>query len=63
MTKFTDIKLGDEMYSVVFGLGRVVFVLAKLLRLDGYYMLLRNRVKTATNFLTLKKIYKIGNCK
>ncbi len=38
MTKFTDIKLGDEIYSVVFGLGRVVFVLAKSLRLDGYYI-------------------------
>ncbi len=38
MTKFTDIKLHDEMYSVVFGLGKVVFVLAKSLRLDGYYI-------------------------
>lgn len=38
MTKFTDVKLGDEMYSVVFGLGRVIFVLAKSLRLDGYYI-------------------------
>ncbi len=38
MTKFTDIKLDDEMYSVVFGLGKVVFVLAKSLRLDGYYI-------------------------
>lgn len=38
MTKFTNIKLGDEMYSVVFGLGRVIFVLAKQLRLDGYYV-------------------------
>jgi len=38
MTKFTDIKLGDEMYSVVFGVGKVVFVLAKSLRLDGYYV-------------------------
>jgi len=38
MTKFTDIKLGDEMYSVVFGLGKVIFVLAKALRLDGYYV-------------------------
>lgn len=38
MTKFIDIKLGDEMYSVVFGLGKVIFVLAKSLRLDGYYV-------------------------
>ncbi len=38
MTKFTDVKLNDEMYSVVFGLGKVVFVLAKSLRLDGYYV-------------------------
>ncbi|WP_455756685.1 hypothetical protein [Sulfurimonas sp.] len=38
MTRFTDIKLGDEIYSVVFGLGKVVFVLAKSLRLDGYYV-------------------------
>lgn len=37
-TKFTDIKVGDEMYSVVFGLGEVIFVLAKSLRLDGYYV-------------------------
>jgi hypothetical protein len=38
MTKFSDIKLNDEMYSIVFGLGKVVFVLAKSLRLDGYYV-------------------------
>lgn len=38
MTKFIDIKLGDEMYSVVFGLGKVIFVLAKSLRLDGYFV-------------------------
>ncbi|MEA3369787.1 MAG: hypothetical protein U9Q40_00435 [Campylobacterota bacterium] len=38
MTKFTNIKLDDEMYSVVFGLGKVIFVLAKSLRLDGYYV-------------------------
>ena len=38
MSKFTDIKLNDEMYSVVFGLGKVIFVLAKSLRLDGYYV-------------------------
>lgn len=38
MTKFTDIKLGDEMYSVVFGLGKVIFALAKSLRLDGYFV-------------------------
>lgn len=38
MTRFTDIKLHDEMYSVVFGLGKVIFVLTKSLRLDGYYV-------------------------
>ena len=38
MKKFADIKLGDKMYSVVFGLGKVIFVLAKSLRLDGYYV-------------------------
>ena len=38
MTKFTDIKLNDEMYSIVFGLGKVVFVLTKSLRLDGYFV-------------------------
>ena len=38
MKKFTDIKVGDEIYSVVFGLGRVIFVLTKSLRLDGYYV-------------------------
>lgn len=38
MTRFTDIKLDDEIYSVVFGLGKVIFVLAKSLRLDGYYV-------------------------
>lgn len=38
MDIFKDIKLDDEMYSVVFGLGKVIFVLAKSLRLDGYYV-------------------------
>ena len=38
MNKFTDIKLNDEIYSVVFGLGKVIFVLTKPLRLDGYYI-------------------------
>ena len=38
MAKFTDIKLHDEIYSIVFGLGKVIFVLAKSLRLDGYYV-------------------------
>lgn len=38
MNKFKDVKLNDEIYSIVFGLGRVVFVLAKSLRLDGYYV-------------------------
>jgi hypothetical protein len=38
MNKFKDIKLGDEIYSVVFGVGKVVFVLAKSLRLDGYFV-------------------------
>ena len=37
MNKFEDIKLNDEMYSIVFGLGKVIFVLAKSLRLDGGY--------------------------
>ena len=38
MSKFTNIKLKDEIYSVVFGLGKVVFVLTKSLRLDGYFI-------------------------
>lgn len=38
MSNFTDIKLNDEIYSVVFGLGKVIFVLTKPLRLDGYYV-------------------------
>ena len=38
MQKFVDVKLGDEIYSVVFGLGKVIFVLAKSLRLEGYYV-------------------------
>ena len=38
MSKFTDIKLNDEIYSVVFGLGKVIFVLTKPLRLDGYFI-------------------------
>ena len=38
MDRYDDVKLGDEMYSVVFGLGKVIFVLAKSLRLDGYYV-------------------------
>ena len=38
MNKFEDIKLDDEMYSIVFGLGKVMFVLAKSLRLEGYYV-------------------------
>ncbi len=38
MDKYEDVKLDDEMYSVVFGLGKVIFVLAKSLRLDGYYV-------------------------
>jgi hypothetical protein len=38
MTKFTDVKLNDEIYSIVFGLGKVIFVLTKSLRLDGYYV-------------------------
>ena len=37
MNKFEDIKLNDEMYSIVFGLGKVIFVLAKSLRLAGGY--------------------------
>jgi len=38
MNKFTDIKLNDEMYSIVFGLGKVIFVLANSLRVDGYFV-------------------------
>lgn len=38
MNKFAEIELNDEIYSLVFGLGKVVFVLAKSLRLDGYYV-------------------------
>ena len=38
MNRFIDIELNDQMYSVVFGLGKVIFVLAKPLRLDGYYV-------------------------
>ena len=38
MAKFTDIKLNDEMYSIVFGLGKVIFVLTKPLRVDGYFV-------------------------
>jgi len=39
MSKFTDIKLNDEIYSVVFGLGKVIFALTNSLRLDGYYVI------------------------
>lgn len=38
MQRFIDIKLNDEMYSIVFGIGKVIFVLTKALRLDGYYV-------------------------
>ena len=38
MNKFADIKLNDEMYSIVFGLGKVIFVLAKSLRLEDYFI-------------------------
>ena len=38
MGNFTDIKLNDEIYSVVFGLGKVIFVLTKPLRVDGYFI-------------------------
>ena len=38
MEKFTDIKLNDEIYSLVFGLGKVIFVLTKSLRLEGYFI-------------------------
>ncbi len=37
MERFEDIKLNDEMYSIVFGVGIVTFVLSRSLRLDGYY--------------------------
>ena len=38
MSRFANIKLSDEIYSFIFGLGKVTFVLAKSLRLDGYYV-------------------------
>jgi len=38
MERYEDVKQEEEMYSVVFGLGKVIFVLAKSLRLDGYYV-------------------------
>ncbi|MFK5975097.1 MAG: hypothetical protein QM493_01195 [Sulfurovum sp.] len=38
MNRFVDVKLNDEIYSLVFGLGKVIFVLTKSLRLDGYYV-------------------------
>ncbi|MCO4845416.1 MAG: hypothetical protein KC427_05285, partial [Sulfurovum sp.] len=38
MNKFENIKLNDEIYSIVFGSGKVIFVLTKPLRLDGYYI-------------------------
>jgi len=38
MSRFSEVKLNDEIYSLVFGLGKVIFVLAKPLRLDGYYV-------------------------
>ena len=38
MKKFTNIKLDDEMYSIVFGLGKVIFVLAESLRIEDYYV-------------------------
>ena len=37
MERFTDIKVNDEMYSIVFGIGKVIFVLAQTLRLEGCY--------------------------
>lgn len=38
MNKFENIEVGHEIYSIVFGIGKVNFVLAKSLRLDGYYI-------------------------
>jgi len=38
MNKFADVELNDEIYSMIFGMGKVIFVLAKPLRLDGYYV-------------------------
>jgi hypothetical protein len=38
MNKFENVQLNDEIYSLVFGLGTVVFVLAKSLRLEGYFI-------------------------
>ncbi|HEY9204034.1 hypothetical protein [Sulfurimonas sp.] len=37
MERFIDIKVNDEMYSIVFGVGKVIFVLAEALRLEGCY--------------------------
>jgi len=38
MEKFANVTLNDEIYSLVFGLGKVIFVLTKPLRLDGYFI-------------------------
>lgn len=38
MKKFTNVKCGDEIYSLVFGLGEVTFVLDESLRMDEYYI-------------------------
>jgi hypothetical protein len=38
MHKFSEVKLGDKIYSVVYGTGNVIFVLEKERRLDGYFV-------------------------
>ena len=38
MKRFSEIKLGDKIYSVVYGIGEVIFVLDKKYRLDGYFV-------------------------
>lgn len=38
MNYFENVKRGDEVYSVVYGEGKVKFVLNKKLRSEGFYM-------------------------
>jgi len=39
ISTFYDIKLKDKVYSIVFGQGRVVFVLPKKQRVSGFHMM------------------------
>lgn len=39
MRYFKNVKLDDKVYSLIFGQGRVVFVLPKKQRVDGFHML------------------------